>query len=131
MKKEKEKVSQMCESIGHRPLQGRCPKRPKKKKSRAKKKKWLKRKKWNEKLLQHKQQQPPVDINIHNPANLGNDEELLEEPNMIDPGVDSGLCSAFLPLVLRFTTTTSLAASAPFFAFFELVDAGAALSGGL
>ena len=24
--KEKEKVSHMCESIGHRPLRGRCPK---------------------------------------------------------------------------------------------------------
>ena len=49
----------------------------------------------------------------------------------MDPGVDSGLCSAFLPLVLRFTTKTSLAASAPFFAFFELVDAGVAPGGGL
>ena len=25
-KEEKEKVSHMCESIGHRPLRGRCPK---------------------------------------------------------------------------------------------------------
>ena len=25
-KKEKEKIPRMCESIGHRPLQGRCPK---------------------------------------------------------------------------------------------------------
>ena len=28
-KEEKEKVSHMCESIGHRPLRGRCPKRRK------------------------------------------------------------------------------------------------------
>ena len=26
-KKEKEKIPHMCESIGHRPLRGRCPKR--------------------------------------------------------------------------------------------------------
>ena len=27
--KEEEKISHMCESIGHRPLRGRCPKRRK------------------------------------------------------------------------------------------------------
>ena len=26
-KEEKEKIPHMCESIGHRPLQGRCPKK--------------------------------------------------------------------------------------------------------
>ena len=29
-KKEKEKIPHMCESIGHRPLRGRCPKVSKK-----------------------------------------------------------------------------------------------------
>ena len=29
-KEEKEKVSHTCESIGHRPLRGRCPKKEKK-----------------------------------------------------------------------------------------------------
>ena len=28
--KKKEKIPHMCESIGHRPLRGRCPKRMKK-----------------------------------------------------------------------------------------------------
>ena len=31
--KEEEKIPHMCESIGHRPLRGRCPKRKKKDKS--------------------------------------------------------------------------------------------------
>ena len=33
-KKEEEKIPHMCESIGHRPLRGRCPKRKRKKKTK-------------------------------------------------------------------------------------------------
>ena len=48
-------------------------------------------------------------IKFYSP-NLGSDEELLEDPNMMELGTESGLCSAFLPLCdLRFTTGSSFA----------------------